>query len=109
MDVKIPFLNGKLKEEVYVKWPPGFESSEFSDYVCILNKAIYGLKQAPKACSMCKVSVKSKGITSNRCEKNTQVPESVGNKMHKAFPLPVIEFPLPVKKVPPAEEKRCHY
>ncbi|GKA92280.1 retrovirus-related pol polyprotein from transposon TNT 1-94 [Tanacetum coccineum] len=33
MDVKSIFLNGKLKEEVYVKQPPGFESSEFSDYV----------------------------------------------------------------------------
>ncbi|GJW00694.1 retrovirus-related pol polyprotein from transposon TNT 1-94 [Tanacetum coccineum] len=33
MDVKSIFLNGKLKEEVYVKQPTGFESSEFSDYV----------------------------------------------------------------------------
>ncbi|GJU11251.1 retrovirus-related pol polyprotein from transposon TNT 1-94 [Tanacetum coccineum] len=48
MDVKSVFLNGKLKEEVYVKQPPGFESSEFPDYVCKLNKALYGLKQAPR-------------------------------------------------------------
>ncbi|GJT63688.1 retrovirus-related pol polyprotein from transposon TNT 1-94 [Tanacetum coccineum] len=48
MDVKSAFLNGKLKEEAYVKQPPGFESSEFSDYVCKLDKAAYGLKQAPK-------------------------------------------------------------
>nr|GEV30287.1 retrovirus-related Pol polyprotein from transposon TNT 1-94 [Tanacetum cinerariifolium] len=49
IDVKSAFLNGKLKEEVYVKQPPGFESSEFPDYVCKLDKALYGLKQAPKA------------------------------------------------------------
>nr|GEW57335.1 retrovirus-related Pol polyprotein from transposon TNT 1-94 [Tanacetum cinerariifolium] len=49
MDVKSTFLNGKLKEEVYVKNPPGFESSEFPDYVCKLNKALYGLKQVPRA------------------------------------------------------------
>ncbi|GJY58734.1 retrovirus-related pol polyprotein from transposon TNT 1-94 [Tanacetum coccineum] len=49
MDVKSPFLNGKLKEEVYVKQPLGFESSEFPDYVCKLDKALYGLKQAPRA------------------------------------------------------------
>ncbi|GKC02068.1 retrovirus-related pol polyprotein from transposon TNT 1-94, partial [Tanacetum coccineum] len=49
MDVKSAFLNGKLKEEVYVKQPLSFESSEFPDYVCKLDKALYGLKQAPKA------------------------------------------------------------
>ncbi|GJS25704.1 retrovirus-related pol polyprotein from transposon TNT 1-94 [Tanacetum coccineum] len=43
------FLNGKLKEEVHVKQPPGFESSEFPDYVCKRDKALYGLKQAPRA------------------------------------------------------------
>ncbi|GJR09102.1 retrovirus-related pol polyprotein from transposon TNT 1-94 [Tanacetum coccineum] len=46
MDVKNAFLNGKLKEEVYVKQPPSFENSEFLNHVC---KALYGLKQAPKA------------------------------------------------------------
>ncbi|GJY25241.1 retrovirus-related pol polyprotein from transposon TNT 1-94 [Tanacetum coccineum] len=51
MDVKSAFLNGKMKE-VYVKQPPGFESSEFPDYVCKLDKALYGPKQAPKACMM---------------------------------------------------------
>ncbi|GJY80653.1 retrovirus-related pol polyprotein from transposon TNT 1-94 [Tanacetum coccineum] len=50
MDVKSAFLNGKMKEEVYVKQPLRFESSKFSDYVCKLDKALYGLKQAPRAC-----------------------------------------------------------
>ncbi|GKG13656.1 retrovirus-related pol polyprotein from transposon TNT 1-94, partial [Tanacetum coccineum] len=49
MDAKSAFLNGKLKEEVYVKQPPGFESSEFPIHVCKLDKALYGLKQAPRA------------------------------------------------------------
>ncbi|GJY87122.1 retrovirus-related pol polyprotein from transposon TNT 1-94 [Tanacetum coccineum] len=55
MDVKSAFLNGKLKEEVYVKQPLSFESNEFPNYVCKLDKALYGLKQAPRACTkLCK-------------------------------------------------------
>ncbi|GJY27584.1 retrovirus-related pol polyprotein from transposon TNT 1-94, partial [Tanacetum coccineum] len=49
MDVKSTFLNGKISEEVYVQQPPGFESSEFPNHVCKLDKALYRLKQAPRA------------------------------------------------------------
>nr|GEV93278.1 retrovirus-related Pol polyprotein from transposon TNT 1-94 [Tanacetum cinerariifolium] len=49
MDVKSAILNGKLKEEVYVKPPSGFKSSEFPDYVYKIDQAFYGLKQAPGA------------------------------------------------------------
>ncbi|GJR44366.1 retrovirus-related pol polyprotein from transposon TNT 1-94 [Tanacetum coccineum] len=49
MDVKSAFLNGKLKEEVYVKQLLDFESSEFSNHVCKLDKALYELKQALRA------------------------------------------------------------
>ncbi|GJU78174.1 ribonuclease H-like domain-containing protein [Tanacetum coccineum] len=49
IDVKSAFLNGKLKEEFYVKQPPSFESSEFHEYVYKLDKALYGLKQALRA------------------------------------------------------------
>ncbi|GJT80228.1 retrovirus-related pol polyprotein from transposon TNT 1-94 [Tanacetum coccineum] len=41
-------------DETFAPVPPGFESSEFPDYVCKLDKALYGLKQAPKACSSVK-------------------------------------------------------
>nr|GEY54044.1 retrovirus-related Pol polyprotein from transposon TNT 1-94 [Tanacetum cinerariifolium] len=75
MDVKSAFLNGKLKEKVNVKQPPGFESSEFLDYVCKLDKTHYGLKQEPKACPKCKISVQSKRIISKSYEKNPQVPK----------------------------------
>ncbi|GKE38527.1 retrovirus-related pol polyprotein from transposon TNT 1-94 [Tanacetum coccineum] len=50
MDVKTAFLNGILKEEVYVAQPPGFVSKQYPDHVYALDKALYGLKQAHRAC-----------------------------------------------------------
>ncbi|GKF25195.1 putative ribonuclease H-like domain-containing protein, partial [Tanacetum coccineum] len=49
MDVKSAFLYGKIEDEVYVCQPPGFEDPEFPDRVYKVEKALYGLHQAPKA------------------------------------------------------------
>nr|GEZ06971.1 hypothetical protein [Tanacetum cinerariifolium] len=49
MDVKTTFLNGILKEEVYVGQPLGFVSKQYPDHVYALDKSLYGLKQAPRA------------------------------------------------------------
>jgi hypothetical protein len=53
MDVKSAFLNGPIKEEVYVEQPPCFEDSEYPNHVYKLSKALYGLKQAPRAWYEC--------------------------------------------------------
>ncbi|GJS31794.1 retrovirus-related pol polyprotein from transposon TNT 1-94 [Tanacetum coccineum] len=49
MDVKMAFLNGPMKEEVFVQQPDGFVDPDFPNHVYRLKKALYGLKQAPRA------------------------------------------------------------
>ncbi|GJV84776.1 retrovirus-related pol polyprotein from transposon TNT 1-94 [Tanacetum coccineum] len=49
MDVKIAFLNGNLREEVYVSQPDEFVDKDKPNHVYKLKKALYGLKQDPRA------------------------------------------------------------
>nr|KAJ0184754.1 hypothetical protein LSAT_V11C900488090 [Lactuca sativa] len=49
MDVKTAFLHGVLEEEVFLNQPPGFVDKDHPDYVYRLDKAVYGLKQEPRA------------------------------------------------------------
>nr|GEV52342.1 retrovirus-related Pol polyprotein from transposon TNT 1-94 [Tanacetum cinerariifolium] len=49
MDVKTAFLNGNLREEVYVSQPDGFVDQDNPNHVYKLKRALYGLKQAPRA------------------------------------------------------------
>ena len=53
MDVKYAFLNGELEEEVYIEQPGGFLLSQKEDYVYRLKKALYSLKQVPRAWYAC--------------------------------------------------------
>ena len=48
MDAKTAFLNGDLKEEVYMRQPEGFVEKGQQHLVCKLRQSIYGLKQSPR-------------------------------------------------------------
>ena len=48
MDVVTAFLNGRLKEEIYMQQPPGYAEQGKEHLVCKPKKSLYGLKQSPK-------------------------------------------------------------
>ncbi|GKD59032.1 ribonuclease H-like domain-containing protein, partial [Tanacetum coccineum] len=52
LDVKNAFLHRDLSETLYMHQPPGFRDSAHPDYVCLLQRPLYGLKQA--SCASCK-------------------------------------------------------
>ena len=53
MDVKTAFLNGFLKEELYVMQPEGFVDPKGANKVCKLQRSIYGLVQASRSWNIC--------------------------------------------------------
>nr|GEZ41394.1 retrovirus-related Pol polyprotein from transposon TNT 1-94 [Tanacetum cinerariifolium] len=77
MDVKTEFLNGELKEEVYVSQPEGFVDQECLSHVYKLKRALYGLKQAPRAW----YDILSSFLISQHFSKDTHMVEK--NKLDK--------------------------
>ena len=53
MDVKPAFLNGFLKEELYVMQPEGFVDPKGANKMCKLQRSIYGLVQASRSWNIC--------------------------------------------------------
>jgi hypothetical protein len=49
MDVKTTFLNGVIEEEMYIEQPQRFEVEDRKNHVCRVKKALYELKQSPRA------------------------------------------------------------
>ena len=69
LDVKTAFLNGEIKEEIYITQPDGFEVKGKEDHILKLQKALYGLKQAPRAWnSKLNEVLLKKGFVRSKCD-----------------------------------------
>ena len=72
LDVKTAFLHGELNEDVYVSQPEGFEKKGEEHKVYKLSKALYGLRQAPRAWNT-KLDQILKGLDFKKCSKESSV------------------------------------
>ena len=80
MDMKTTFLNGELKEEVYMTQPEGFTSLASCNEVCKLQRSIYGLKQASRSWNIHfnKTIEKFKFV---KCEEEPSIYKKVNGKL----------------------------
>ena len=80
MDVKSAFLNGVLKEEVYVEQPPSYEVVDEEQKMYRLKRALYGFKQAPRAWySKIDSYFMSNGFSKSDCEPTLYIKAANGN------------------------------
>ncbi|GKA16509.1 putative ribonuclease H-like domain-containing protein [Tanacetum coccineum] len=105
MDVKSAFLYGKIEEEVYVCQPPGFEDPEFPDRVYKVEKALYGLHQAPRA--WIQVTQKDDGIFISQDKYVDKILKKFGFLTVKTTSTPM-ETSKPLLKEAEAEDVDVH-
>nr|GEW09059.1 hypothetical protein [Tanacetum cinerariifolium] len=91
IDIKTEFLNGPLKEEVFVRQPDGFVDPYFPNHVYRLKKAMYSLKQALRACTPMatgKLDVDLQGTQTDQ----TKYRSMIGGLMYLTASRPDIAF-----------------
>ncbi|GKA82174.1 putative ribonuclease H-like domain-containing protein [Tanacetum coccineum] len=89
IDVKSAFLYGTIKEEVYVCQPPGFKDPQFPDKVYKVEKALYGLHQAPRAwCETLSTYLIENGFRRGTIDKTLFIKRDNGDILFDAQEIP---------------------
>ncbi|GJV49471.1 retrovirus-related pol polyprotein from transposon TNT 1-94 [Tanacetum coccineum] len=95
MDFKTAFLNGILREEVYVSKPDGFVDQDNPNHVYKLKKALYGLKQAPRAWQRhltgLQISQSPIGIILNQSKYALEIIKKYGMETSDPVDTPMVE------------------
>nr|GEX94773.1 hypothetical protein [Tanacetum cinerariifolium] len=95
MDVKTTFLNGILREEVYVSQPYGFVDQDNPNHVYKLKKALYGLKPAPRAWQRhltgLQTSQSTRGIFLNQSKYALKIIKKYGIETNDLVDTPMVE------------------
>ena len=88
MDVETAFLNGKLDCDIYMEQPEGFVDDVHPDYVCLLKKGIYGLKQSARCWnSTIDGFLKSRGYQQNSADECVYVKTVKQSNGHISFAI----------------------
>nr|GEU68089.1 integrase, catalytic region, zinc finger, CCHC-type, peptidase aspartic, catalytic [Tanacetum cinerariifolium] len=91
LDVKTAFLNGPLKDKVFVYQPDSFVDPGFPNHVYRLKKALYGLKQAPRACTPMATTKLDADLQGTLVDQ-TKYRSMIGGLMHLTASRPNIAF-----------------
>ncbi|GKB59515.1 retrovirus-related pol polyprotein from transposon TNT 1-94 [Tanacetum coccineum] len=95
MDVKMAFLNGELKEEVYVSQAEGFVDQDNPSHVYKLQKALYGY-QTSTTCMMSfflglQISQSPRGIFINQSKYASEIVKKYGMLSSDSVETPMVE------------------
>nr|GEV08242.1 retrovirus-related Pol polyprotein from transposon TNT 1-94 [Tanacetum cinerariifolium] len=105
MDAKTTFLNGILREEVYINQPDGFVDKDNPNHVYKLKKALYGLKQAPHAVHDFQLGIESYQYKINLSTPTLTIPDIKNLKPYIIINEPFIRIVYENSK----NEKRVIY